>query len=158
MQFQVEALKEGRFKKPVEFSVPSEELNNAGKTIYHKAHFVAEYINVDDKEREANQKQLREITDKAEALPDDASFEDHQKLTKAVKALKNSFIQKYLVGIEKHKKHPFPFLTGKDDFKDIPVLLDIRLFQEAVSDAYEDEINKNQNEKIKGLLAGNLKR
>ena len=157
MQFQIEALTEGRFKKPVVLEVPSQELNNAGQTKYNKAHFIAEFINVSKEEREDHQKKLSELQKQQEALSDDVTFDEASELKKAIEALQISFIQKYLVAVEKHPKHPFPFLNGEAEFKDVAALLDVRLFREAVSDAYNDEINKNQNEKMNKLLSGNLK-
>lgn len=164
IKIQLAALKEGRFKKEVVVSIPTDEVSKAGETVYQKAHFIGEFINVSEAEREAHQKQLAELSAKADKLEqdDDASFEEKAEIKREVQALTISFIQKYFVGFDKHPKHAFPFYDGDEPLKSsaeaIAALLDIRLIREQVSDTYNDEINKNQNEKLNKLLAGNLKK
>ncbi|WP_085299251.1 hypothetical protein [Cognaticolwellia mytili] len=161
MQFQISALKEGRFKKPVIIEVPSEKLNAAGQTIYNKAHFVAEFINVSKEEREAHQKATDELQEKLSALGESGTYEQHKEIQDQQQALIRGFIKKYFVSFEKHPKHPFPFLEGEAEIKPssdtIDALLDIRLIRENVSDAYNDEINKNQDAKLNKLV-GNLQK
>ena len=169
MKFQLNALKQGRFKKEVVISIPQDEVTKAGETVYAKAYFLAHFINVSEDEREGYQKLLAELNDKVEKLENDDSLSFSEKydvqsdIKTDIKALTTSFIKKYFVGFEKHPKHEFPFtddsgkdLTALDEVLD--ELLSVKLIREEIVDAYNDEINKNQNDKLNKLLAGNLKK
>jgi hypothetical protein len=168
MKFQINALKQGRFKKEVVISIPQDEVTKAGETVYAKAYFLAHFVNVNDEEREQYQKLLAELNDKVEhSENDDLSFAEkydvQSELKDDIKDLTNSFIKKYFVGFEKHPKHEFPFTD--DSGNDLPAsdevideLLSVKLIREEIVDTYNDEINKSQNEKLNKLLAGNLKK
>ena len=165
MQFKLSALKEGRFKKEITIQIPQDQVSKTGATNYEKARFVGEFVNVSDVERDNHKKLLAELSEKAEALDadTDASFDDKAAVEKDIKELTISFIQKYFIGFEKHPRYPFPFVDDNDKeiastTDNIAALLEIRLIREQVSDVYNDEINKHQNEKMNKLLAGNLKR
>jgi len=169
MKFQLNALKQGRFKKEVVISIPQDEVSKSGDTVYAKAYFLAHFINVSEDERENYQKLLAELNDKVEKLEEneDLSFSEkyavQTELKNDIKALTNSFIKLYFVGFEKHPKHEFPFTddSGKDLSDSeavIDELLSVKLLREEIVDVYNDEINKNQNEKLNKLLAGNLKK
>jgi len=169
MKFQLNALKQGRFKKEVVISIPQDEVSKSGDTVYAKAYFLAHFVNVSDDEREAYQKQLAELNNKVEKLEEDEDLSFSEKyqvqteLKNDIKALTNAFIKLYFVGFEKHPKHEFPFTddSGKDLSDSeavIDELLSVKLLREEIVDTYNDEINKNQNEKLNKLLAGNLKK
>jgi len=165
MKFQLSALKEGRFKKEVVIQIPQDSVGKTGATNYEKARFVGHFVNVSESEREQYQKLLAQLSEKSEELEndDDASFEDKSAIKHEVTELTTSFIQKYFIGFEKHPRYPFPFVDDNDkeitsSSDSIAALLDIRLIREQVSDVYNDEINKSQNEKLNKLLAGNLKK
>jgi hypothetical protein len=165
MKFKIAALKEGRFKKEVIIEVPQDSVGKSGATNYEKARFIGVFINVSEEERDKHQKLLAELQDKAEKIEadEDATFEDKNAISKEVEELTISFIQKYFVDFEKHPRYPFPFVDDSDKditstSDNIAALLDIRLIREQVSEAYNDEINRYKNKKIKSLMLGNLPR
>lgn len=165
MKFKLSALKEGRFKKEVVIQVPQDSVSKSGETNYEKARFVGVFVNVSEEERDQHQKLLTELSTKAEQLDndEDASFDDKNAIKKEVQELTISFIKKYFISFEKHPRYPFPFVDENDKeieptSDSIEALLDIRLIREQVSDVYNDEINKHQNEKLSKYLAGNLKK
>lgn len=165
MKFQISALKEGRFKKEVIIEVPQDSVTKTGTTHYEKARFVGVFVNISEAERDKHQKLLAELQDKAAELEadEDASFDDKNAIGKEVEELTISFIQKYFISFEKHPRYPFPFVDDNDKELDptsdnIALLLDVRLIREQVSDAYNEEINRYKNKKMKSLLSGNSPR
>lgn len=165
MKFKLSALKEGRFKKEIVIQVPQDSVAKTGETNYEKACFIGTFVNVSEEEREQHQKLLTELSAKAEQLDNDegASFDDKNAIKKEVQELTINFIKKYFISFEKHPRYPFPFVDENDKEiepteANIEALLDIRLIREQVSDVYNDEINKHQNEKLSKYLAGNLKK
>jgi len=171
MQFQIQDLIKGRFKKAVTVPFPSENINENGEIQYDNAHFIGVFVNVSEKEREKHQKRLAELNEQNIKLQkrekaynegtsqDKPTFEESAAIKEATKAVTRQFIQQYFVGFEKHPKHPLPFLNGETELQctkeNIAALLDIQLIRECVADVYNDEINKKQNEKLSKLMAGN---
>jgi len=165
MKFNLTALIEGRFKKEVVIAIPQDSVGKTGATNYEKARFVGVFVNVSEEERDHHQKLLAELTAKGEQLAEDedASFDDINQVKSDIQDLSRSFIKKYFIGFEKHPRYPFPFVDDNDkeiesNNDSIEALLDIRLIREQITDVYNDEINRHQNEKMKKILSGNSRK
>jgi hypothetical protein len=169
MQFELTALSQRRFKKPVEIKVALNEVDSKGDTKYGKSLFIAHFVeqgeNAGKDMQEAierMQSDVNRLKSKAEDEPSEENINAHKDVEKhtleEMKALIKDNLSRQFVGFEKHPKHDMPFLDGGQELTSSPEnirkLIDIKIVSDAVTKAYVDEINPG----LRKLIEGNSKK
>lgn len=126
-RYQISALQQRHFKVPVQVNLPSETIDAKGQMQYEAVHFVVKFRSLPTDEVSEN---VRRISDLRDSSMD-------QLMAESVRQTKT-----YVLGIEKHPEHPFPFV-GADGTTDavmddlaIEQLLNVREFRDAIEKAY----------------------
>lgn len=128
-RFQVAALQQRQFKAPVEVLLPSDTVDAKGGMQYDSIHFLARFRSVPADEGRQNLQRIEALR------KDDTSLEE---------ILKESLAQtkSYVLGIEKHPEHEFPFMAadGTADAEITPEvieqLLNVREIRDAIEKTY----------------------
>jgi hypothetical protein len=169
MQFELTALAQRRFKKPVEIKVALNEVDAKGETKYGKSLFIAHFVEQSEDAGKATQETIERLQSETNRLkmdaeddPTEENLETHKKYEKLaleeMKSLVKENLARQWVGFEKHPKHDMPFLDGGQEVSSSPEnirkLIDIKVVSDAVSKAYVDEINPG----LRKLLEGNSKK
>jgi hypothetical protein len=168
MQFELTALKQLQFKKPISFKVPLDEIDDKGETVYGTGHFIARFKQQDDdvnKELQSKIMDLRDALDKAKHLAENGDDDEKRAARtlendtiEAIKAINVDQLANVWLGFEKHPLHVMPFVVSGEplasNVENIKSLIAASIVQDAVSSAFIAEINPG----VKKLLAGNSKR
>ncbi len=130
-RFQVAALQQRQFKAPVEVKLPSDSVDTKGAMQYDTLHFIARFRSIPADEARRNLQRIQEL--RAEDAPLDEVLTESMAQTKS-----------YVLGIEKHPEHPFPFVAadGQTDADITPELIAELLNVREVRDAIESTYNK----------------
>ena len=128
-RFQISALQQRQFMAPVDVKLASDSVDAKGEIQYDHLHFVARFRSVPADEARQNLNRIESLRN------DQASLEE---------VLKESMAQtkSYVIGIEKHPAHPFPFVAddGQADAEITPEviyeLLNVREIREAIEQTY----------------------
>lgn len=128
-RYSIAALQQRQFKAPVEARLPSDTVSASGEAQYDSLHFVVRFRSVPAGEARAN---LTRAQDLRESSNIEELLEESQKQT-----------QSYVLGIEKHPEHDFPFVddAGADAQMTpelIRQLLEVREIREAIEKTYAD--------------------
>lgn len=130
-RFQVAALQQRQFKAPVEVKLPSDSVDTKGAMQYDTLHFVARFRSIPADEARRNLQRVQAL--RAEDAPLDEVLTESMAQTKS-----------YVLGIEKHPEHPFPFVAadGQTDADITPELIAELLNVREIRDAIESTYNK----------------
>lgn len=128
-RFSVTALQQRQFKAPVEARLPSDTLSDSGEAQYDSLHFIVRFRSVPAGEARANLTRAQELRDASNL---EEMLEESQKQTES-----------YVLGIEKHPEHEFPFVDDNGaDAQMTPALirqlLEVREIREAIEKTYAD--------------------
>ncbi|MCT6700923.1 hypothetical protein [Rheinheimera sp. 4Y26] len=126
-KFQISALQQRQFKAPVTVKLASDEVGKKGEMQYDTIHFVVRFRSVPGDEARKNLLRVEELRNQGNSL--------EEVLTESLNQSKS-----YVLGIEKHPEHPFPFLDGENDAESSPELieqlLNVREIREAIEKTY----------------------
>lgn len=130
-RFQVAALQQRQFKAPVEVKLPSDSVDTKGAMQYDALHFIARFRSIPADEARRNLQRVQAL--RAEDAPLDEVLTESMAQTKS-----------YVLGIEKHPEHPFPFVAadGQTDADITPELIAELLNVREIRDAIESTYNK----------------
>lgn len=168
MKFELTALKQLQFRKPISFKVPLDEVSEKGETVYGEAHFIARFKQQDEQVNKTLQSKimdLRDALDKAKRDSEDGDDEAKRAARilendtiEAIKSINVEQLANVWLAFEKHPLHEMPFVENGEPLPsttdNIKRLIDASIVQDAVSSAFIAEINPG----VKKLLAGNSKR
>lgn len=143
-RFQVAALQQRQFKAPVEVHLPSDTVDAKGAMQFDTLHFIARFRSVPADEARQNLQRVQALHKNDSALD--------EVLTESLAQTRS-----YVLGIEKHPEHPFPFV-GDDNLADADItpavieqLLNVREIRDAIEKTYAAARNGD-------LLAKNSKK
>ena len=128
-RFQVAALQQRQFKAPVEVKLPSDSVDAQGEMQYDSLHFIARFRSIPADEARRNLQRVQAL--RTEDAPLDEVLMESMAQTKS-----------YVLGIEKHPEHSFPFVAadGQTDAEITPdviaELLNVREIREAIESTY----------------------
>lgn len=129
-RYQVKALQQRQFRAPVTIMLPSEHVSGKGEAQYDALNVVVLFRSVPADEARANLSRIQALRE------GDASMTEV--LEESVRQT-----QSYVLGIEKHPEHEWPFITdsGTDaqiGADDITQLLQVREIRDAIEKVYAD--------------------
>jgi hypothetical protein len=126
-RYQIAALQQRQFKVPVLVNLPADSVDSKGQMQYDPVHFVVKFRSLPADEVSENIRKIQELRDS----PVDQIMAESVRQTKT-----------YVLGIEKHPEHPFPFVSADGttdavmDDAAIEQLLNVREFRDAIEKAY----------------------
>lgn len=130
-RFQVSALQQRQFKAPVEVKLPSDSVDDKGEMQYDSLHFVVRFRSIPADEARQNLQRIQKLRE--DDAPLDLLLGESLAQTKS-----------YVLGIEKHPEHTFPFVAAdsQSDAEITPHVIAELLNVREIRDAIEDTYNK----------------
>jgi len=127
-RYQVKALQQRQFRAPVKIMLPSDQVSDKGEAQYDALNVVVLFRSVPADEARANLNRIQDLRDKEATMAE--VLEESVRQT-----------QSYVIGIEKHPEHEWPFVTdsGADaqiSTEDIKQLLQVREIRDAIETVY----------------------
>jgi hypothetical protein len=127
-RYQVKALQQRQFRAPVKIMLPSDQVSDKGEAQYDALNVVVLFRSVPADEARTNLRRIQELRDSEASMAE--VLEESVRQT-----------QSYVIGIEKHPEHDWPFMTdsGADaqiSTEDITQLLQVREIRDAIEKVY----------------------
>ena len=131
MQFELSALKQRRFKKPIKIVISLDDIDEKGNTKKGEAHFIAHFVESDKDTAKDTQAKLEvlqanilRLKSKHDENPSEETFNAFKALERegleVMKAMSVENLAKQFVGFEKHPLHVFPFTEGHEELASTP--------------------------------------
>jgi len=129
-RYQIKALQQRQFRAPVTVMLPAEHVSDKGDVQYDQLNIVVLFRSVPADEARANLDRIQKMRERETTMTE--VLEESVRQT-----------QSYVLGIEKHPEHEWPFVTdsGSDaqiSTDDIKQLLQLREFRDAIEKVYSD--------------------
>ncbi len=127
-RYQIKALQQRQFRAPVKIMLPSDQVSDKGEAQYDALNVIVLFRSVPADEARANLNRIQDLRDKEATMAE--VLEESVRQT-----------QSYVIGIEKHPEHDWPFVTdsGADaqiSTEDIKQLLQVREIRDAIETVY----------------------
>jgi len=129
-RYQIKALQQRQFRAPVTVMLPAEHVSDKGDVQYDQLNIVVLFRSVPADEARANLDRIQKLRERDAPMAE--VLEESVRQT-----------QSYVIGIEKHPEHEWPFVTdhGSDaqiSADDITQLLQVREIRDAIEKVYAD--------------------